>query len=129
MSENLPQKKKVLIIEDDKFFANLLALSCKDEELEFEIAIGGEKGIACAKEIKPNLIVLDILMPGMDGFQVLAILKEDPSLASIPVIILSNLGQEDEMKKGLSLGAVDYIIKASHNLHEIVGKIKEYSTK
>ncbi|MDO8573037.1 MAG: response regulator [bacterium] len=129
MTETTHQKKKVLIIEDDTFFANLIARGCRNENLEFEIAIGGEEGVSRAREVSPDLIVLDILMPGIDGFQVLEMLKNEPALAGIPVIVLSNLSQEDDVKKGYALGAVDYLVKASLNLNEIVEKMKYHLAK
>ena len=84
----------------------------------------GEKGIKSVKEEKPDMVLLDLILPGIDGFEVLAKMKEDPILAQIPVIILSNLGQKDDIERGLKMGADDYLIKAHFTPGEIVEKIK-----
>ena len=118
------QSKKVLIIEDDKFLGELLVKRLSQENLFIELAIDGEAGIAKATDLKPDLILLDILLPGMNGYAVLEKLKADPALKDIPVIILSNLGQKGEIEKGLALGAADFLIKAEFDLNDIVGKIQ-----
>ncbi|MDO8436326.1 MAG: response regulator, partial [bacterium] len=76
------------------------------------------------KTEKPDLILLDLILPGIDGFEVLAKIKDDPTLSAIPVIILSNLGQQEDVERGLKLGAVDYLIKAHFTPGEIIEKIK-----
>ena len=76
------------------------------------------------KSGKPDLVLLDLILPGIDGFEVLSKMKEDPELQGIPVIILSNLGQRDDVQKGIDLGAKDYLIKAHFTPGEIVEKIK-----
>jgi len=78
-----------------------------------------------AKEELPQLILLDLILPGIDGFEVLKQIKEDSQINKIPVIILSNLGQQEEVEKGLKLGAADYLVKAHFTPDEIIGKIKE----
>ena len=78
-----------------------------------------------AKKKKPDIILLDVLMPKMDGFTVLENLKKDKNLAQIPVILLTNLGQKDDVEKGLELGAVDYLIKAHFKPSETVDKVKD----
>jgi DNA-binding response OmpR family regulator len=116
--------KTILIIEDDKFLRELIARKLIKEGYEISEAIDGEEGIKKIKEEKPDLILLDLILPGIDGFEVLARIKEDPALAAIPVIILSNLGQKEDVEKGLKLGAVDYLIKAHFTPGEIIEKIK-----
>jgi len=115
---------KILIIEDDKFLRELIVRKLTDEGFEIEEAIDGEEGIKKTKEIKPDLVLLDLILPGMDGFEVLSRIKGDPLLASIPVIILSNLGQREDIEKGLKLGAVDYLVKANFTPNEIIEKVK-----
>ena len=84
----------------------------------------GEEGIKKIKEEKPDLVLLDLILPGIDGFEVLSQMKKESALVSIPVIILSNLGQKDDVEKGLKMGAVDYLIKAHFTPGEIIDKIK-----
>ncbi|MCP6719274.1 MAG: response regulator [Patescibacteria group bacterium] len=116
--------KKILIVEDDKFLRELISRKLNDEGFEVLEAVDGEEGIKKIKEEKPDLILLDLILPSIDGFEVLSRMKEDPSLSSIPVIILSNLGQKEEVEKGLKLGATDYLIKAHFTPREIIEKIK-----
>ena len=116
--------KTILIIEDDKFLRELITQKLIKEDYDVSEAIDGEEGIKKVKEGKPNLVLLDLILPGIDGFEVLARMKKDPVLASIPVIILSNLGQKEDVEKGLKLGAVDYLIKAHFTPGEIIEKIK-----
>lgn len=115
---------KILVIEDDKFLRELIARKLREEDYEVVEAVDGEEGVRKVKEEKPSLILLDLILPGIDGFEVLAKIKEDPSLSEIPVIILSNLGQRDDIEKGLKLGAVDYLVKAHFTPAEIIEKIK-----
>jgi DNA-binding response OmpR family regulator len=115
---------KILIIEDDKFLRELIVRKLAEEEFEIVGAVDGEEGVKKAKDAKPDLILLDLILPGIDGFEVLSKLKEDPLLAPIPVIILSNLGQREDIEKGLKLGAVDYLVKANFTPNEIIEKVK-----
>jgi len=94
------------------------------EGYEVEEAVDGEQGILKTKEKKPDLILLDLILPGIDGFEVLTKIKEDNNLSKIAVIILSNLGQRDDIEKGLKLGASDYLIKAHFTPGEVIDKIK-----
>lgn len=116
--------KKILIVEDDKFLRELIARKLTDEGFDIVEAVDGEDGIKKIKETKPDLVLLDLILPSIDGFEVLSRVKGDVSLASIPIIILSNLGQKEEVEKGLELGAVDYLIKAHFTPGEIIEKIK-----
>lgn len=116
--------KKILIIEDDKFLRELIAKKLLEEDFEVVEAIDGEEGLKKIEEAKPDLIILDLILPGIDGFEVLTKIKDDPKLSPIPVVILSNLGQREEVEKGLKLGAVDYLIKAHFTPGEIIEKVK-----
>jgi len=116
--------EKILVVEDDKFLRELISRKLSDEGFDITQAVDGEDGIEKIKEVKPDLVLLDLILPSIDGFEVLSRIKEDPSVASIPVIILSNLGQKEEIEKGLSLGAVDFLIKAHFTPGEIIDKIK-----
>ena len=116
--------RKILIIEDDKFLKELIAQKLVKEGYNIAEAIDGEEGIKKVKSEQPDLVLLDLILPGIDGFEVLSKMKEDSSLVSIPVIILSNLGQKEDVEKGLKLGAADYLIKAHFTPGEIIDKIK-----
>jgi DNA-binding response OmpR family regulator len=117
-------KKKILIIEDEKTLRFLLAQKLIEENFDVLEAIDGEEGLQKLKENKIDLILLDLLLPGIDGFEVLSRIERDSKLSSIPVIILSNLGQMEEIEKGLKLGAADYLVKANFTLDEIIAKIR-----
>lgn len=118
----MPQK--ILIIEDDKFLRELITQKLVKEDFEISEAVDGEEGIKKIKEEKPDLVLLDLILPGIDGFEVLSRMKKELTSASIPVIILSNLGQKDDVEKGLKMGAIDYLIKAHFTPGEIIDKIK-----
>jgi DNA-binding response OmpR family regulator len=117
-------EKKILVIEDDKFLRELIVRKLSDDGFVTVEAVDGEEGIKKVKEEKPDLILLDLILPSIDGFEVLSQIKKDENLKSIPVIILSNLGQKEEVEKGLKMGAVDYLIKAHFTPGEIIEKIK-----
>jgi DNA-binding response OmpR family regulator len=116
--------KKILIVEDDRFLRELIVQKLTKEGYQTTEAVDGEEGLKKAKEEKPDLALLDLILPGIDGFEVLAEIKKDSSISAIPVIILSNLGQKDDIEKGMSLGATDYMIKAHFTPGEIIEKIK-----
>ncbi len=116
---------KVLVVEDDKFLREMISRKLDKEGYEVVQAVDGEMGERKIKEEKPDLVLLDLILPGIDGFDVLERTKKDPDVADIPVIILSNLGQKSEVERGINLGAVDFLIKAHFTPAEIVKKIRE----
>jgi len=118
----MPQN--ILVVEDDKFLRELMSQKLIKENYNVSEAVDGEEGLKKVKEEKPDLVLLDLILPGIDGFEVLARMREEQGVAKIPVIILSNLGQKEDIEKGLSLGAVDYLVKAHFTPGEIIGKIK-----
>lgn len=119
----------VLVVEDDKFLRDLIVQKLKREQFTVHEAVTGSEALRVAKETMPKIVLLDLILPGLDGFEVLKRLKEDSATAQIPVIILSNLGQREDVERGLRLGAVDFMIKAHFTPGEIVEKIKEIITK
>ena len=126
--------KKILVIEDDKFLRKVITKKLLKEEYIVVEAIDGEGGIRALKIEKPHLVLLDLVLPEADGFEVLARIKKDPTISEIPVIILSNLGQREDVQRGLDLGADDYLIKSHFNPGEIVTRIelvlrKKHETK
>lgn len=118
-------KIHVLLVEDDVFLSGIYQKKFEMEGYKISTADNGDKGLADAKKKKPDIILLDVLLPKMDGFSVLKELKADPSTKPIPVILLTNLGQKDDVEKGLEAGAVDYLIKAHFKPSEIVEKVKQ----
>jgi DNA-binding response OmpR family regulator len=118
-------KYKILLVEDDEFLAELYSLKLTEEGYDVFLAHNGEKGLRYAREKKPSLILLDIILPKMDGMDVLRALKNDKALKSIPVVLLTNLSHRGEVEKGLAAGAKDYLIKAHFMPGEVVEKVGE----
>jgi len=118
-------KTKILLIEDDTFLVEMYTTKFELEGFAVASAEDGKKGLEMVKKENPDIILLDILMPKMDGFAVLDALKKDQETADIPVILLTNLGQKDDVKKGFEKGAVGYLIKAHFMPSEVVDKIKK----
>ena len=117
--------QKILIIEDDKFLRELIGQKITNTGYDVSEAIDGEEGIKKVMEEKPDLVLLDLILPGIDGFEVLSRMKKEEELSEIPVIILSNLGQKEDVERGLNLGANDYLIKAHFTPGEIIEKVKK----
>jgi DNA-binding response OmpR family regulator len=92
---------------------------------DVQVADNGRVGVDKVKEFLPDIVLTDILMPEMDGFEVIKTIKDDPELKTIPILIMSNLGQEDHIQKGLELGALGYIVKSQYTPSRVVDKIKE----
>lgn len=115
----------IVIIEDDKFLREMISQKLMKEGYEVFGAVDGEEGIKLVKDKKPDLVLLDLILPGMDGFEILEALKEDQEVLSIPVIILSNLDQKEDMEKGFKLGAADFLVKARSEPGEVVDKVRE----
>jgi two-component system alkaline phosphatase synthesis response regulator PhoP len=119
-------KKFILVAEDDRFLANIYEIKLKKENFEVVVARDGEQALIAARSKKPDFIILDLIMPVKNGFETLAELKQDPNLKDVKVIVLSNLGQEEDAKKAKDLGALDYVVKSNIPIQKIVEKIKEY---
>ncbi len=117
--------KKIILLEDEEILLKALSIQLLSAGFDVLTASNGEAGLALIKKEKPDLVLLDILMPKMDGFQVLAELKKDKELKHIPVIVLSNQGQDEEKEKGLKLGAIDYYVKSSTDLTDLTKKVQK----
>lgn len=129
---NLDQDKKqapILIIEDDKFLRELLFRKLKNNNFNVSIAVDGSEGLKKVKEGDYKLVLLDLVLPGADGFEILKEIKSDPKTKGVSVIILSNLGQQEEVERGLNLGAEDYLIKAHFTPDEIISKVESVLSK
>lgn len=116
---------KVVIIEDEAILLRILGEKFKGIGFEVDVAVDGEQAVPVIERVKPDLIILDLILPKRNGFEVLQILKSSHNLKSIPVIVLSNLGQDEDIKRALRLGADDYIVKTQHPLEEIVERAKD----
>ncbi len=117
---------KILIIEDEMALAKAFVEKFKREGFEVNRTITGEEGIELSRTFKPDIIILDILLPGKNGIEILREFKSDEELKDIPIVMASNLGGEEDIQKCLSLGAKDYFVKSQSSIKEIVEKIKEY---
>ncbi len=116
---------KILLIEDDEILRDLCVTKLRKEGFDVTTAIDGQEGLRKIEKEKPALILLDIILPGIDGFEVLKQMRASKQIARIPVILLTNLGQETDIQKGEALGAQDYLVKANFTTEEIIGKIKK----
>lgn len=121
-----PNKKQtVLIVEDDEFLRSLAAKRLEKDGFNIQVAVDGETAVATAKEVKPDVIVLDLLLPGLDGFEVLEKLKADEGLKAVPVIVFSNLGQKEDIERAQYLGAVSFLVKSNFTLDDLLEKVRE----
>lgn len=118
------EKAKVMVVEDDVFVMDIYRTKLAQEGYEVFSASDGKEAMEKMKSNKPDLILLDILMPNMNGMEVLQKMKDSEDLKNIPVILLTNLSQQEEISKGINLGANDYLIKSHFTPSEVVEKIK-----
>jgi len=117
--------KCILFIEDESSLQKTFGEILKQEGYEVASALDGETGLRLAKEKKPDLILIDLILPKMNGFDVLKKIKEDPKIKEIPVIVLTNLEGVADVDKAIELGATTYLVKAQYSLEEVVEKIKK----
>ncbi len=115
---------KILIIEDEEVLAKVIQEKLEKTGDEVTVAADGETAVTIARKFVPDIVVLDLLLPKQSGFEVLRILKADEALKMIPVVVVSNLGEDRDIKRALDLGAVDYFVKSEHPINEIIEKIK-----
>ncbi len=118
------EKISVLLVEDDKFLRELLVRKLISDGFDVRNAGDGKSALLVLAEFKPKIILLDLILPEADGFVILAQIKRDPTLSNIPVIILSNLGQKEDLEKATAMGAKDFMIKSNFTLDEISAKAR-----
>ena len=118
-------EKTILLVEDDPFLVDIYTTKLKDSGFSVETATDGTSGLRKLKEKEFDLLVLDIVLPHIDGWQILEEIGGDEKFKNLKVVIFSNLGQKEEVEKGLKLGAVKYFIKAHYTPSEIVEEIKK----
>lgn len=117
--------KKILLVEDDPFLVDIYTIKFKEAGFDVDIAMDGAMALAKTKEAGIDLVVLDIVLPETDGWEILRKIKSDEKTRDLKVMFLSNLGQKDEVEKGLKLGAVKYLIKAHYTPSQVVTEIKK----
>ncbi len=115
----------VLVVEDDPFYSRIYKTKLAKEKIESQIVGNGNEAMKAAQVLRPKLILLDLIMPGKDGFETLAELKADPNLKDVPVIVLSNLSQEEDIKRIMDLGAVEYLVKANVPIQDVIDRVKQ----
>ncbi|OHA68324.1 MAG: hypothetical protein A3A27_02675 [Candidatus Wildermuthbacteria bacterium RIFCSPLOWO2_01_FULL_47_18] len=116
--------KTILVVEDESALQKAMSDVLTQEGFEVVSALDGEAGLRLAQEKKPNLILLDLILPKMNGFEVLEALKKDATTRSIPVIVLTNLEDMKNIQKAVDLGATTYLVKANYSLEEVLEKVK-----
>ena len=120
--------KKILIAEDDKYLMNAYRVKLAKAGFDIKLAVDGDEVLAALPDFKPDLILLDLVMPKKDGFAVLEEMKKNASWQKIPVIVASNLGQKEDVDRGMALGAKDYIVKSDTSIDDVIAKINHNLT-
>ncbi|KKQ57076.1 MAG: hypothetical protein US74_C0008G0003 [Parcubacteria group bacterium GW2011_GWA2_38_13] len=122
----MPTKIKILLVEDDQAILEMYKMKFTEEGYDITAAEDGMTALEAAKKEIPKMVLLDIILPKLDGFSVLEELKKDPKTKNIPVLLLSNLGQDSDKEKGKKLGAVDYCVKSDLTPMQLVEKVRTY---
>jgi DNA-binding response OmpR family regulator len=117
---------KILVAEDDTYLANAYRVKLTKEGFEIQLASDGEDVLKILPTFSPDIILLDLMMPKIDGFTVLQILRNTDQWKNIPIIITSNLGQKEDVDKAMTLGATDYIVKSDSSISDILAKIRAH---
>jgi DNA-binding response OmpR family regulator len=115
---------RILVVEDETFLVKIYSVKLKKEGFEVLIATDGEQAVQMANEVKPDIILLDLILPKMNGFEALEKMRANPELKNTPVIVLSNLGQDEDIKRAESLGATDYLVKANFSIQDVIAKVR-----
>jgi DNA-binding response OmpR family regulator len=120
--------KNILLVEDDPFLIDIYTTKFKEAGFSVKVASDGKEGLRKLNEEKFDLLVLDIVLPQIDGWEILKKIKSNQNLKDLKVVVLSNLGQKGEVEKGIKLGATKYLIKAHYTPTEVVKEIKKIQT-
>lgn len=120
------KSKKLMVVDDDRFITKVYSIKLSHEGYDVILAYNGEEALEKARKEKPGLVLLDLIMPRMDGFEALEKMKKDPKMKNIPVVVLSNLGQDTDIDRAMDLGAEDYLVKSNVSLKYILEKIDQY---
>lgn len=122
-------QKTVLIVEDDSFLMKAYQMKLAKEGFEIWLAVDGQQALSFLEKDPPDIVMLDLMLPGASGFDILDAMRKNDKWKNVKVMILTNLGQPQDMERGKQLGAVDYIIKANWKINDIIAKVKEYLAK
>lgn len=122
-------QKKVLIVEDDEHISKVYQIQLAKEGLAINLAQDGEEAVRLINSEKPDLVILDLMLPKKDGFWVLEEIRKDSKNSKIPILVISNLGQKTDEKRAMDLGASEYLVKIDYPIQEIITKIKSYLKK
>ena len=122
----MPKNHNILLVEDEQSLLKIYSNKLRNNGFTVSVAITGDEALRKAQTELPDLILLDLILPGQDGFQVLETLKKSNATKRIPVVILSNLGQQSDIDRGKALGGIDYLVKSDVGLMDLVSKIKHY---
>lgn len=126
MTTQKPAAGYVLVVEDDPFYSSIYETKLSKEGIPAKIVNDGDAALKAMRENLPALVVLDLIMPGKDGFQTLTEIKSDPVLKNATVVVLSNLSQDEDVKRVIDLGAAAYHVKADLSIEDLVGIIRKY---
>jgi len=119
-------KKKIMVVEDDEHISKVYEIKFAKEGINVVLARDGEEAVVKITAEKPDVILLDLMIPKKDGFGVLEEIKKNPELVNIPVIILSNLGQKSDQDRAIALGANEYLVKVDYSIQDVINKAKGY---
>jgi two-component system sensor histidine kinase/response regulator len=119
-------KKIIFVVEDDLFLIQAYQAKLKKENLEVWIATNGKEALSYLEKDPPNVVLLDLLLPGVSGFEFLSALRKNERWKNVPVLILSNLSQPENIETAKSLGAVEYIVKAETKINDVMERVKKY---
>lgn len=117
--------KQILLIEDDPFLIEIYATKLKEAGYSVSVAEDGDQGLRVIKQKRPDLVLLDVVLPNFNGWEILRKIKRNNKLKDLKVVVLSNLGEKEEIEKGLKLGATKYLVKAHYTPSEVVKEIKK----
>jgi len=123
------EEKWVLVVEDDVFIDKAYATKFTHENIPIKIATDGEEALTILAQTEnhpPAVVLLDLMLPKKNGFEVLGEIKKNPKLKNIPVMVMTNLGQEADAKRGIDMGATEYLVKADTKINDILEKVKKY---
>lgn len=120
------ERNTVLLVEDEPLLGNLLRQRLEREQFKVILARDGEEALRILRETRPDLVLLDIILPKISGFELMEMMQNDPQIARPPIVIISNLGQDSDITKGESLGAISYFIKAKVSIEDLVSEVKRF---